>query len=354
MHSVCCAVKNRFDNAEWIVAAILVFKLVVAIFCSRVVVNYLNVPDADFYMNQGYVGDSSGRTVFVQNIASNIFGIFGRDATFATFSVISALPLCIYILRGGDPLAILALFFPSAAIWTGFVGKEALFYAAYSAVLVSWALILNQGPNRWNVVIGVLGVVFGLFFRPHYMGPALLLISSSVVLIRFPRSVRLPCIGLMWAVMVLAITLSWGQLLERGFFGVSELGNTSRFVELGLEPQTDRGLADFADAVGLGALWGFTGFSLSEIGGSIIRKIVFFEGVVILLSPLVCFLMRRRLPSASLPHLYYALLPALLFTIIIHAPFGVMNAGTAVRWRTNFELLFYLAPLFLFLRTRRS
>jgi hypothetical protein len=35
---------------------------------------------------------------------------------------------------------------------------------------------------------------------------------------------------------------------------------------------------------------------------------------------------------------------------VLHAPFGLLNPGSAIRWRVNFEKIFYLAPLLLMYR----
>ncbi|NBQ40968.1 MAG: hypothetical protein EBU34_14675, partial [Alphaproteobacteria bacterium] len=47
----------------------------------------------------------------------------------------------------------------------------------------------------------------------------------------------------------------------------------------------------------------------------------------------------------------FGILPAIAILMMVHAPFGVLNPGSAIRWRVNFELLFYFAPLLLFFRS---
>tara|TARA_B110001469_G_C9488516_1_gene244568 strand:+ start:57 stop:185 length:129 start_codon:yes stop_codon:yes gene_type:complete len=41
-------------------------------------------------------------------------------------------------------------------------------------------------------------------------------------------------------------------------------------------------------------------------------------------------------------------------SIIIHAPFGILNPGTAIRWRVNFELIFYLAPILIYMKSKNG
>ena len=40
--------------------------------------------------------------------------------------------------------------------------------------------------------------------------------------------------------------------------------------------------------------------------------------------------------------------------MIIHAYFGILNPGTAIRWRVNFELIFYFAPLLIYFNLKSS
>jgi hypothetical protein len=80
----------------------------------------------------------------------------------------------------------------------------------------------------------------------------------------------------------------------------------------------------------------------------------FIEGVIILLSPLLIYILasRHALPQEVLfkKIFWWCLIPAILMLMLIHAPFGLLNPGSATRWRTNFEQIFYLAPLLLLYR----
>ena len=46
---------------------------------------------------------------------------------------------------------------------------------------------------------------------------------------------------------------------------------------------------------------------------------------------------------------YYMIFPSLIILVIIHSPFGILNPGSGIRWRVNFETIFYLTPLLLYL-----
>jgi hypothetical protein len=47
---------------------------------------------------------------------------------------------------------------------------------------------------------------------------------------------------------------------------------------------------------------------------------------------------------------FLSLASAILMLLFMHAPFEILNPGSAIRWRVNFEQVFYLAPILLMLR----
>ena len=44
---------------------------------------------------------------------------------------------------------------------------------------------------------------------------------------------------------------------------------------------------------------------------------------------------------------WLCLVLAILALLVLHAPFGLLNPGSATRWRVNFESAFHMAPLLL-------
>ena len=70
--------------------------------------------------------------------------------------------------------------------------------------------------------------------------------------------------------------------------------------------------------------------------------------------PLFFFILLRFNKNFSFPNLYfknyiYGIIPAIVIVIMVHAYFGILNPGTAIRWRINFELIFYFAPYLIYL-----
>ena len=106
-------------------------------------------------------------------------------------------------------------------------------------------------------------------------------------------------------------------------------------------------------------------FHLGIVGPSFLETVdrieffpFFLEGVLIFISPAVLYVYAILSLKSARQRQYYHLvfwvciMPAISLLIWLHAPFGVLNPGSAVRWRTNFESMFYLAPLILYLDIR--
>ena len=77
---------------------------------------------------------------------------------------------------------------------------------------------------------------------------------------------------------------------------------------------------------------------------------------MILLFPVFTFFyfQRKKLNDKYFLLFKLSLLPAIIMAFIIHAPFGILNPGSGMRWRVNFELLFYAYPLILVLLSRNG
>ena len=66
---------------------------------------------------------------------------------------------------------------------------------------------------------------------------------------------------------------------------------------------------------------------------------------------ILAFIIRRNLYISNdiyCLNYIYGILPAIVLVMVIHAFFGILNPGSAIRWRVNFELIFYFAPLLLY------
>ena len=151
------------------------------------------------------------------------------------------------------------------------------------------------------------------------------------------------------------------------------LGRSSRFEEFGLlnpdqhiipvwewsDAYINKTKIIFENHFGLGFVFGIVGPFLKET----LRRpefIPFFiEGIIIIMTPIILFLyiIVKKLfnyNNINCLNYIYGVIPAIILVMIVHALFGILNPGTAIRWRVNFELLFYFAPMLLYFNILES
>ena len=80
------------------------------------------------------------------------------------------------------------------------------------------------------------------------------------------------------------------------------------------------------------------------------------EGIIILSFPLIFFiyLKYKNIDKKNIYYLnyVYGVVPTIILVMIFHSFSGIFNPGTAIRWRINFELLFYFAPYLIYLNLK--
>ncbi len=99
------------------------------------------------------------------------------------------------------------------------------------------------------------------------------------------------------------------------------------------------------------ALLGIIGPLPTEVYSRPILITFLLEGVLVLLFPAAVYLFaskqsfggKRRFKTIF----WTCLVPTILFLMVLHAPFGLLNPGSATRLRVNFEAIFQIAPILL-------
>jgi hypothetical protein len=146
--------------------------------------------------------------------------------------------------------------------------------------------------------------------------------------------------------LLLFLNFIYPVLIERASGCCNALATTNRHVLFNI-----KSLEDFESIVPLGFIFGIIGPLPNELATKTYLIPFFIEGLLILLFPLLClwFIIKLNLNKNNIfyRHFLFSLIPSLLLLMIIHAPLGILNLGSAIRWRTNFELFFYLIPLLL-------
>lgn len=278
-------------------------------------------------------------TLITQMIAAFLSLISGGNAILINigFQAI-AFSGILYFLRGLEPktrtFVLLLVMTPSFSVWSSIASKEAI-VVFLVAVVARYVVDIYNNRDRlrlWH--IAVLGLLY--MFKPQFM-PAVLFVAGTSKLagyVREPATFALlagtASLALLYVMRDTVDTFS--RLVSIWVF--SEVGGTQRSIPL-ITDQYDVFLK-----APQGMLRAFIGPTLSEATNGMLQMISFLESAAIL-AILTVFVAWRlfRIP------VYSAVVAAftVFWTMFANYPVGVANAGTAVRYRTDYILLVFLA-----------
>lgn len=344
---------------RYIFLILISIKLCAILFATLFFSKFTPLVDSNLYLQGYYEIDPAYRTRFINYMAVFFNKIGGPYFAHFIFSMISIMGLIYYFLSGGKRLVlILFLLLPSSFVWTSIVGKEAIFFGASGLILVIWSKYIVENLSLNDFMIVIFCLVICTFLRPHYAISFTWLFFSTIMIKRFKRSASFILLAVFSLGLIIGYLVVWEELLKRGYGGIDPLARASRTIEMGIIHGTSQGYARFKELVILGSIYGVLGPLPSEI----IRRVeflpFFLEGLLIISLPLlVCWRVQYSsylVKNEFFKYFCWSLLPAIFVLIIVHAPFGLLNPGSASRWRTNFEQIFYLAPLLLFFRLKEN
>ena len=334
------------------IVALLGLKLFCTLLAVFVFSRFSPLIDADLYLSGFYVSDAAFRTRIIQGIvlATSKFG--GAVFVHWFFGILSLAGVLYYYYRGGIRWQVcLPLLLPSTLIWTSVIGKEAIFYGAFTLALVIWTRLAVIKLNLTDYGLLVAAVVICLLLRPHYAIGILWLFVSTLVIKKSKKN------AWVWLFLLAIFGLSilwlfvWDPLLDRGFVNIDPTARASRYVLFGIEPGTAVGFNTYKSLLPLGALSGIIGPLPTEVYSRPIFIPFFLEGVLLLLLPAGVYLYACKQSFVNKHHFksifWFSLVPAILALMVLHAPFGLLNPGSATRWRVNFEAIFHIAPFLL-------
>jgi hypothetical protein len=350
-------------STKYLIAILVLVKILGVVFATEVFARFTPLVDSKLYLDGYYTADPFFRTRVIQWLATAVNSWGGGDyLAHLTFAMISALGLAYYYLTGGRRwILILTLLLPSSLVWSSIVGKEAIFFGGMGLGLVIWSKYTVSSLNWVDIIIAALAIGVCAALRPHYLVALLWLFLATALFKRLEGKAWISLL-LLFIVGALAIyfvdlwehgTL-WEELTLRGWGGIDATARASRFQSLEILPNTSVGWERYNSLLPLGLILGIIGPMPSEILNRVEFLPFFLEGMFILLAPFLIFLVaiKRGLhrDTIFLRMFFGCLLPAILILLVLHAPFGLLNPGSAIRWRVNFEQIFYLAPLLLMYR----
>lgn len=330
-------------------------KLGSALFATRVFSRFSPLVDAQLYLQNFYANQAMLRTQIVQQLANMLNQVGGNLFAHWVFGMVSCLGLLYYFMTGGKRWGVaLGLLLPSAMVWTSVVGKEALFFGAFTLVLVLWSRFATSKPTTADTLALLCCTFLCALLRPHYALVIIWLFGSLMLIRRFGLRIW-PALALAWLLFALmTYVYLWPALLERGWGGIEPLARASRFMLFDMPPYTSEGYEKFKTWVLLGAVLGVVGPMPHEVLSRPEFVAFFVEGTLLLFFPLGVYVYvcryRPKIRNEFSGIFLLSLVPAIVALMLLHAPFGLLNPGSATRWRVNFEAIFYLAPLLLLFR----
>ena len=327
-------------------------KLVSTLLAVYVFARFSPLIDADLYLSGFYANEASLRTSVIQSLVKLLSNFGGALFVHWVFGLMSLVGVIYYYQRGGTRWQLcLLLLLPSTLIWTSVIGKESIFYGAFTLSLVIWArFVVRKCDVADYVILGIAAVVCAIL-RPHYAVVIIWLFASTVLVNQFKNRAWVWLSLLAFLGCGLLLTFAWEPLLYRGFGGIDAGARASRFLIFGIEPGTDAGFETYKEFLHLGALFGIIGPMPAELFERPVFIPFFLEGLLILLFPAVVYFNASKQSFAGKQRFksifWLCLVPAIIALVVLHAPFGLLNPGSATRWRVNFEAIFHMAPLLL-------
>ena len=341
----------------FLILALVVIKILGVYFATDIFSKYSPLIDSNLYLTNFYKNEGIIRTLVVQKLAILISDFGSYFFTHFVFGIISAVGFIYYYLRGGKScLILLFLLLPSSLVWTSIVGKDALFFGGFGWILFIWSKFTIDPLDIFDIFSLILGFSICLLMRPHYAFVLIWLFFSTALLKVFSER-AFPAILIAFILFGLGIYFfAWEQLLARGYGGIDSLARASRFEFFRIIPHGEIGFERFRELVPLGIITGIIGPLPSELIARPVFIPFFLEGLLILISPFaLMWVLSGNLfanKTTFIRIFWWSLVPSIFLAMVIHAPFGLLNPGSAIRWRTDFEQIFYLAPFLLFLQMR--
>jgi len=294
--------------------------------------------DAGFTFEAAFLMGSNA-TVMTKFVAAFFSLIFGGNAILMNIGFHSiAFVGLVYFLRGLEPktraFMLVLVMTPSFSLWSSIVSKEAI-VVFLVAVLARYVVDIYNNRDRFFVwYLAILGILY--MFKPHFI-PAILFVAVTSKIAHYIREPAAFALLAGTATLCLLYVMrdavdTFSRIASVWFF--SETGGSQRSVPLISEQY------DFFIKAPQGMFRAFVGPTFTEASNGVLQLASFLESAFIL-AVLAVFVTWNLL---RIP-VYSAIIA--LFTIfwimLANYPLGVANAGTAIRYRTDYILLVFLA-----------
>lgn len=340
------------NKTIYILMIFLIIKISSSLITSAVISNLINIPDHQIYANQLYSGQEYLRTLLIFWLSKFFLFITfeSKPVTHIMFSLLSGLGILYFSVKLKSIKPLILLLLPSSFIFTSIAGKEAICYLITSLLIIDWVKFIDKTHCKKIIIRVILYLcIFGML-RPHYAYCFILLFLLSYSIEQNYINKKL-VYGIIITISSILIYYSYHKfLVPHAFGGINKNFNFDRFITFGINNHEDlRRVFDISFFLGI--IGPYPQEALNKI------KLIPFliEGLFILLFPIVFYVINRKKLCSLInikknKHFIYVLIPTIVMLMSIHSAFGILNMGSSIRWRVNFELLFYFAPLVLYLK----
>jgi hypothetical protein len=284
------------------------------------------------------VASSQLSTVVTAKIGGMLNKIFGGspvliDIGFQTICFVGL----VYLLnsvegRSRKWLALLVML-PSFSIWTSIASKEAIVAGAL-AILSGFLLRMYYGKPK-TVFLPLVALATLFLFKPHYLIALAFGVFGTWLCYHVRQKTFFALVGGMFSISLLYLVRDKVDALSFGvqrLFLVTFQGGSSRSEAFFVDKY------DVFLKAPLGMFQSFIGPSLSDITLSPLNMITFVESMVLLALLVLLFTSRiKRIPAYN-----FVLGWFVMFWIVFpNYPFGIMNVGTAIRYRSGWIILIF-------------
>jgi hypothetical protein len=325
-----------------------IYRVIFAIAGQLVIAKLTQLGDAGSYQQGTFqsTGSLFDSNIIVANIgAAFYYPMFGSRtlinvcfqglAFFGMYRLVKSLP------SESRIFLVLLMFLPTFTLWSSVAGKEPVLVFAVSNICATFVAYL-----RGKIQIGPLFLVsmYLVFVMKTHYYPGLLFFLGAVIVLRnfkYPSAI----------VMMVGIFSLLPLYVYRKFINTMSFEIINHFSGFGNSTR----VAFWVDEYDVfwkapeGIFQGFIGPNFIEAFGSgkVLQTVTYLEGMALLLL-LVTYIFYDfgRVPFFN----FVTTIFSLFWMLFPNYPFGIMNSGSAIRYRTGF--LIFIFFLFVFVRSR--
>ena len=250
---------------------------------------------------------------------------------------------------------LLVLSLPSFAVWASVIGKEAV-GVFFMGIILGYVIDLMNGRARGMTLIEIFAVYLMAVFKPQYaiaVGHAIL-----IPLLRL-RLKRQPGWMLFFFVWIVVVDIS----LLYYFRDTIDLLSILIVPHFTLAAESTRPNTIWVDQYDVfynapyGMIIGFFGPTLTEALEKPLQGMVLIESLIVasFISVLLARTVIPRMMQGKLNVLIFSIVLSVFFWVLfVHYPFGALNPGSAIRYRSNFYHVFVILSMFFWVTTKNA